>query len=130
MVVVMVAVGGGFRNSSVRAPAGLEQMWSWILRRRSAASHRRSAILERRPRRLADTPLPVSCPGKGGALSLSLQSLRVNCVSFLCFSFIEKERQVEFFKVFLQSGCYIDVSHSLALCLLAFLWSSGRGGMG
>lgn len=29
---------------------------------------------------------------------------------------------------FLQS--YIDVSQSLALCLLAFLWSSGSGGIG
>lgn len=29
-----------------------------------------------------------------------------------------------------QEGCYIEVSHSLALCLLAFLCSSGRGGMG
>lgn len=28
------------------------------------------------------------------------------------------------------AGSYIEVSHSLALCLLAFLWSSGRGGMG
>lgn len=108
-------------DSSVSAPAGLEWLWRWFL---SAGSLHRPAEVHwmTAPGRTASEMLGHSHShtrlyfwgrGEGGiSRFVSLQSLRVNFVSFLCFSSIEKERRVYFRENWAGKKAYIEVSHS------------------
>lgn len=77
-----------------------------------------------------------ACFLSSGWVGLSLfflfSRLELILFRFCVRSFIEKERCGVLYSLVQrgQDSCYIEVSHNLALCLLAFLWSSGRGGIG